>query len=1313
LDFEYNTFSSRSFERFSQALAMNVLGNGILVFGDGPDGGREATFEGNLDFPSGKDPWSGYVVMQAKFLQAPGAPSEQADWVCDQLREELRKFLPPSNLRSPEYYILVTNAKLSPMPTTKGKAGKARKGGLVKVDEVFSEFKSEIGIKDYRIWHKDQISTFLQNAPGLRKTYAAWLCTSDIISNLLEHQTARSEAVTDAMFRYVGRELRSHQPIRLQQAGHSGDSQIMIEDVFTDLPFKSADQVENERAGRLLQSLLQRSRDCLDQLSVKAQCGLQSGRPERILLLGGPGQGKSTLSQFMAQVARASILRTERSNNIPNDISQIANRTISAARKINLTVELPRRFPLRVELPSLADSMAKSDGEIPNSLIDYVRGHINRVSNSDLTNDDLRRWINNYPTLIILDGLDEVPPSANRDSVIKAISEFWDEAPSADLLMVVTTRPQGYNDDLDPNLYTKWEMSPLSADEAIAYGTKLAEQKLADHLQRDRVLSRLKSAAHNSMTARLMVSPLQVAILLALIDQRGDAPTDRWSLFDKYFGVVLEREQGKAGAVGETMRRWARAITALHHKAGFLLQVDAEEKGSSEAYLDGEELKTLIRDHLLEEGFEGEELDRTSEELRAASTDRLVLIVQRQEGRFSFEVRSLQEFMAAAFLMTGRESVIQERLSLIVNRSHWRHAFLIAASKCFSMTDSQHYRDTIVRICSEINSHGSEIDQILRTGSQVALSLLDDGLVDDQPRYRKLLLDIALHQIEGGVHAISESLVKQSNFDVGQSQQFVSSKILSGHRSSSEGAKAFILRAAADHQEWALEKTKELWPSGGQAGAEIVGFPMRRLTEGPLYEHLRDVISGARPVDVIDAFRNSHHMSGRGLDQLGEALPFLSLLRQRRPRLDIQFRVGSGDCPLSMNVVGIDLDNEQSEAYDDLPASSSWQALKKVREFQTQPSEVSLANALEVSANQWPFFKEISGVLPWPVASILVVAEDEDAVMECVSRARLGEYGGADDWRKAEQRWREKGIASADICQWENGEFFDSRIAEVGAPFGSFSVTHGKFEGTWLKQLMNHLGKAYGAPQAMLAHALQFALDRKTSSHKLSADDLIFLFDEKKSRVARVFFLGSIILADEEVISDPKVLSVLDRLGKEHVLFHSDYHSRVPKVAGVLAEHANKYHGLVPIVSTLVRNKSNYDEVRDIFDDETLIECVESEYIEVRSAALILLALKGDYFISDELRSEFESCIENKRLQILLRSYLEADAMPRTEGLRLAESLSRILLGRPDLRQDSFIVQLQSCADRRSANLRDRGTWGRLELGESLFTHANRREVAA
>lgn len=81
MDFEFRTFSTRSFERFAQALTANVLGPGIMVFGDGPDGGREAAFDGKLDFPTTADAWSGYTVMQAKFLQVPKTLAEDADWL--------------------------------------------------------------------------------------------------------------------------------------------------------------------------------------------------------------------------------------------------------------------------------------------------------------------------------------------------------------------------------------------------------------------------------------------------------------------------------------------------------------------------------------------------------------------------------------------------------------------------------------------------------------------------------------------------------------------------------------------------------------------------------------------------------------------------------------------------------------------------------------------------------------------------------------------------------------------------------------------------------------------------------------------------------------------------------------------------------------------------------------------------------------------------------------------------------------------------------------------------------------------------------
>ena len=68
-DYDLSQLSSRSFEQLLQALAAKVLGPGVGVFGDGPDGGREATFHGKVPYPYDDDSWEGYGVLQAKFRQ--------------------------------------------------------------------------------------------------------------------------------------------------------------------------------------------------------------------------------------------------------------------------------------------------------------------------------------------------------------------------------------------------------------------------------------------------------------------------------------------------------------------------------------------------------------------------------------------------------------------------------------------------------------------------------------------------------------------------------------------------------------------------------------------------------------------------------------------------------------------------------------------------------------------------------------------------------------------------------------------------------------------------------------------------------------------------------------------------------------------------------------------------------------------------------------------------------------------------------------------------------------------------------------------
>ena len=92
---DYNLFglSPRSFEQLVQALSVKVVGPDVIVFGDGPDGAREATFSGKINYPSKNSPWEGDGIVQAKFLQRPhDKPKLNADWLLGQLASEMKKF---------------------------------------------------------------------------------------------------------------------------------------------------------------------------------------------------------------------------------------------------------------------------------------------------------------------------------------------------------------------------------------------------------------------------------------------------------------------------------------------------------------------------------------------------------------------------------------------------------------------------------------------------------------------------------------------------------------------------------------------------------------------------------------------------------------------------------------------------------------------------------------------------------------------------------------------------------------------------------------------------------------------------------------------------------------------------------------------------------------------------------------------------------------------------------------------------------------------------------------------------------------------
>jgi hypothetical protein len=739
MEYDLVRMGPTQFEDMAVALCSAEFGPGGQSFGVGSDGGREWTYTGTLPLPpndphtegsgSGKaETWSGYTVVQAKHKHILDDGKTDVDWLITTIQKEVNDWLSEKKDRQPkpENFLVITNVRLSAVQGA---------GGIDRVSEAMKKHAAAMALKGWAIWSSVHVSRLLDNHTDIRQRHLGQLVVGDLLAALIDDVGVHNPDAVRTLNNFVAKELVAHRHLRLTRAG-GGPDRERLADVGIDLPAIDRAFPEDENGEDLTLDVAKQIIQAGDSPS-----NVRTGRFSTVLI-GGPGQGKSTVGQLICQAYRAAHLKGGADSLAPEH-KQVLGETLDHLASIGVPLPRMLRWPIYIQLSEYSEKILGAEDF---SIQTFIAEKISQRSVETLQKNQINTWLRQWPWMVVLDGLDEVPDAHTRATLLEKISEFVADAAqqNGDISILATTRPQGYQQDLSTLEPRELELVELNHDQALSYGRKLLSSRNPGDGARSReIYERLELASKESTTATLMGTPLQVSIMASLLEDRVRLPRTRHALFAEFYETVFRRESNKLGSVGAKVEKHKSNIDKLHDAAGIRLHLETERSGQADVHLSREDLRSIASNHLIKvQTYDPVTADRTAAQLVDLATDRLVLLVESSNDHWGFEVRSFQEFMASRYLTTGTDELVLARLRALARSSHWRNTWLFAAAHVFETRT--YIRDRLVDLLLESDSE-SIASQIAKPGAMLCGDLIEDNFAMDTPGIRRRLL---LHCVE-------------------------------------------------------------------------------------------------------------------------------------------------------------------------------------------------------------------------------------------------------------------------------------------------------------------------------------------------------------------------------------------------------------------------------------------------------------------------------------------------------------------------------------------------------------------------------------
>ncbi len=510
-----------------------------------------------------------------------------------------------------------------------------------------------------------------------------------------------------------------------------------VESMFVDVPIAAP---VGSDAGKIVAAVHEsapadlEARDSTNELEVAggAQVLLSPLWQGNALIQGGPGQGKSTLLQYVCQFHRSRLVAGK--DDHYTGVSE-GLRSVTTVARLPVRIDL-RRFSswLRAETAPRPerrkDRGRKRDRRPaepqPDLLAKYLAHHIAERSGHPFSIEDLVTMLVERSVLIALDGLDEIASLKDRERASEVIATSIPrlQANSTDMVVLVATRPGATDSSRWADAgFTLMTLRPLSLGLKVQYLSKWCAQAQVSPERAEDLQDKLITNQSVPHVRELGANPMQLAILLHLLYRRGLLPQQRTELYREYVKTFLDREEQDKEPLLHAHRQ---VIVDVHAYLAWYLQAGAESDEHATGAISRADLVSQVRD-LLEDSAESLKF---ADQLIAALTSRVLCLVERQTGYFEFEVQSLREYFAALYVYEeappqGGANSRDDCLSALVERPYWSNVmrFLVG------MLSKGEVKSLVDNLRSRQGDSDSRLDPYLRW---VATQLLDDRIYENQ-----------------------------------------------------------------------------------------------------------------------------------------------------------------------------------------------------------------------------------------------------------------------------------------------------------------------------------------------------------------------------------------------------------------------------------------------------------------------------------------------------------------------------------------------------------------------------------------------------